>query len=254
MTRFFVLFHSDLPDRAGPIRSARPVDTQLMAGYGRSGFAYSGARGEVQAMLARTPSVLISEGGAGFERDRGRSAPHNLYIRPPDTWRSVVDRGAEPLADVDWRFEDDAPPGALSCSDGEGEAPAGCDDPGAAVTIAMSQSYLTGWEYDEPEQVYRRSQNGQRFTVTGEGVIGAANVVVLATRHYTGASGYPETDVVTDGADAIVLRDGQRYAARWSKPTPGDPVRLLTSDGEPFPLKPGPTWLHLPPRLPSIAD
>jgi hypothetical protein len=78
-------------------------------------------------------------------------------------------------------------------------------------------------------------------------------VVVLATRHYVGASGYPETDVVTDGARAVVLRDGQRFEARWRKPSPTAPLELLTADGAPFPLKPGPTWVHLPPaeRLPA---
>jgi len=34
ITRFMVLFHSDLPAVAGPIRSARPVDVDLLSGLG----------------------------------------------------------------------------------------------------------------------------------------------------------------------------------------------------------------------------
>jgi hypothetical protein len=79
--------------------------------------------------------------------------------------------------------------------------------------------------------------------------------VVLATRHYVGASGYDETDATTTGAPAIVLSDGRRYEARWEKPTASDLLRILTPDGQPFPLKPGPTWLHLPAadRMPSVG-
>lgn len=65
ITRFIAVFHSDLPDVIGPVRSARPVDTQVISGFGRPGFAYSGARPEVRAMLARTRAVAITEGARG---------------------------------------------------------------------------------------------------------------------------------------------------------------------------------------------
>jgi len=252
VTRFFALFHAELPEVVGPIRSARPVDTQLMSGYGRSGFAYSGARAEVQRMLAQTPSIRVTEGGPGFYRDRSRSAPHNLYLDAEATHAGVVARGAQSFRDVRWTFDQTPPSGALRCTP---EVPR-CSQPGQQIAIAMSRWFTTGWEYDEPAGVYRRTQNGAPFVVTGPGRIGAANVVILATRHYVGPTGYPETDVTTSGADALVLRDGQRYAARWSKPTPTDPLTVTTPEGRPFPFKPGPTWVHLPAadRMPSLAD
>jgi hypothetical protein len=243
VTRFFVLFHGDLPPVAGPVRSARPVDTQLLQGLGPSGFAFSGARAEVQSLLSGVPSVRITEGSPGFFRDPARNAPHNLYIEPVDTLAAVVARGGRPLTTLGWAFDDAVPPGELACAAGA----TACTDPGASIEIEMSAAYRSGWTYDAAAGVYRRLQNGRAFAVTGPGAIGAANVVVLATRHFTGASGYPETDVITQDAAAIVLRDGRRYAARWSKPTPGDPLVLLTPDGAPFPLKPGRTWVHLPP-------
>jgi len=251
ITRFFAMFHSDLPPVAGPIRSARPVDTDLLGGLGRSGFAFSGARAEVQELLARTPSVLITEGGAGFYRDSVRSAPHNLYVRPSETQAAVANRGARPLVDIGWVFDVDAPTGALVCPAGV----SGCPDPGASIIIEMSAAYRSGWTYDRGAGVYRRDQNGRPFTVTGGGSIGADNVVVLATRQYVGGSGYDETDATTRGAPAIVLRDGNRYAAVWVKPTVGDLLLLQTPGGQPFPLKPGRTWVHLPPagRMPTVG-
>jgi len=251
ITRFMVLFHSELPAVAGPVRSARPVDVDLLSGFGASGFAYSGARAEVEGLLGSAPSVRVVEGVDGFFRDTVRRAPHNLYIEP-ETVRDVVEqRGARPLIDIGWVFDETAPDGALTCPASDAD----CADPGAAIVVEMSRSFRSGWTYDAAAGVYRRDQNGRPFAVSGPGEIGAANVVVLATRHYVGASGYDETDATTDGAPAIVLRDGRRYEARWVKPTAGDLLRILTPDGEPFPLKPGATWLHLPSadRMPSLG-
>ncbi len=251
ITRFVALFHATLPEDAGPVRSARPVDVDLLGGLGASGFAYSGARAEVQELLESVPSVLVTEGAPGFFRATGREAPHNLYVRTAETLDAVTARGAQPLRDIGWVFADDAPTGALTCPDGA----SACADPGASISIVMSPSFRTGWTYDERNGVYRRDQNGVPFEVTGGGRIGAANVVVLATRHYVGISGYDETDARTTGAPALVLRDGRRYAATWVKPTAADPLLLLTPDGDPFPLRPGPTWLHLPraDRMPTVG-
>ncbi len=242
ITRFAAVFHHHLPEVVGPVRSARPVDIQLISGFGHPGFAHSGARREVRDLLARTPAAVITEGAPGFFRDRGTYAshpyaPHDLFLRTADALEAVVAAGARPLADVGWAFAEEPPPEAAA--------------DGSTVTIEMSRTYRTTWTYDPAAGHYRREQNGVPSQVTGEGRIGAANVVVVAVRHYTGASGYPETDVVGEG-DAIVLRDGHRYPARWSKPTATDPIVLLTEDGQAaFPLRPGPTWIHLPDHLPD---
>jgi hypothetical protein len=247
VTRFVALFHSSIPDDVGPTRSARPVDAQLVAGFGRSGFIYSGARGEVRALLANTDAIQISEGGPGFYRLSGRRAPHNLYNRLPQALEAVEGRDPEILDDIGWVFDESPPEGAQVCAPDAED----CDPPGEAIEISMSSSFRTGWEYDADAGVYRRFQNGQPFTVTGEDRIGADNVVILASRHYLGepnchGARCPETDVITEGADAIVLRDGQRYDVRWRKPSWESPIELFTEDGAPFPLKPGRTWLHLP--------
>jgi hypothetical protein len=251
ITRFMVLLHGQLPAVAGPVRSARPVDVDLLSGLGSSGFAYSGARPEVEGLLATSPAVRVVEGVDGFFRDDARRAPHNLYIRPEAVLDVVARRGARPLIDIGWSFDAVAPPDPLACP----PTATGCADPGGSIVIEMSRSFRSGWTYDATAGVYRRDQNGRPFAATGPGDIGAANVVVLATRHYIGASGYDETDATTAGARAIVLRDGRRYEARWVKPTARDLLLIQTPDGRPFPLKPGATWIHLPSvdRLPEVG-
>lgn len=246
ITRFVAIFHGDLPDVVGPVRSARPVDAQIVGGYGTPGFAFSGARPEVREILARTAVVTLTEGAPGFFRDRGTYAshpfaPHDLFLELAPALDAVTEAGARPLTDVGWTF-DVRPPvaGGRTARD---------------LEVVMSRSSTTSWVHDPGQGLYRRQQHGVPSAVTGPGRIGAANVVVLATRRYIGASGYPETDVVGSGA-ARIARDGRVYEARWSKPTATAPLTLTLADGSgPFPLRPGPTWLHLADdaALPALA-
>jgi hypothetical protein len=246
-TRFIAVLHSRLPEVIGPVRSARPVDVGLISGFGHPGFAYSGARPEVREMLARTPAVTLTEGGPGFFRDGGTYAshafaPHNLFLLSGDAVEAVAERGARPLGGVGWVFEE-APPAPTAGEDPEG---------GRTVRIPMSGSSVTTWVYDEAEGRYHRQQDGTPMQVTGPEGVAAANVVVLDVRHYVGASGYPETEVLGSGP-GLVLRDGQLHRVAWSKPTPTDPL-VLRGPGQAtvFPLKPGPTWIHLPDELPTV--
>ena len=255
ITRFLAVFHSELPEVVGPIRSARPVDAQLMATYGSSGFAFSGARDDVQPMLRSTPSILTTEGRRGFFRDSARRAPFNLYIDPESTLGEVIERGAEPFDDVRWVFDEQPPSSALDCPEDAED----CTDPGAAVRVDISSGYDTHFSYDDDAGLYRRSQGGQATVVTGEGQVGAANVLILDTRFYfSGPNCYgapcPETDVVTEEAAALVLRDGRRYEASYRKPSAEAPIEVFDANGDPFPFKPGPTWVLLPDGLPSLSD
>ncbi|MEX1162440.1 MAG: DUF3048 domain-containing protein [Nitriliruptor sp.] len=247
VTRFIAILHSDLPDDVGPVRSGRPVDVAIGSGFGESVFVYSGARAQVQGMLRASPMVLLEEGAPGVRRVSDRRPPHNVFIRPAEVLAAGIERGAGPFSVAPWAFADEAPDGALACAADS----TGCTDPGASITVPMSRSNRTGWTYDAAAELYRRDQNGQASTVTGSGRIGAANVVVLATRHYTdgccdtNGAPYSETDVIGEDV-AIILRDGQRFDARWRKTAADQPLELLGPGGEPFQLKPGPTWIHLP--------
>ena len=240
ITRFFAVFHSQLPESAGPVRSARPVDVHLMGGYGRSGFVFSGAREEVQSLMGATSAIPLSEGHRSLYRKPERNAPHNLYLDVEVASGAVAGRDPDQIDEVGWVFDEDAPDGQIACDD-ECET-----EPGEAIDVAMSYAFTTGWEYDADEGGYRRSQNGAPFDAAGDGEIIAANVVVLDTRHYISESGYPDTDLITDDAAALVLRDGKRYEARWKKPTIDAPITVMDLDGEPLPFKPGPTWVLLP--------
>jgi hypothetical protein len=226
ITRFVAAFHSDLPEVVGNIRSARLVDPAIVAPY-QGVMAYSGARQEVRNQVAAAGLTTVTEGGAGFFRDSARRAPHNLYLRPRQT---LASRSAAPASASPWTFDEEPPSGGTP-TDGR-------------VSVAVSRSATVGWEYDPDEGVFRRFQNGSYHTVTGDGAIGAANVVFLdvavAGRDSHGAPVYD----LTGTRAAKLLRDGRSYDIQWSKAGREAPLELV--DGaDAAHLKPGPTWIVL---------
>src|SRR5579871_2960603 len=82
LTRFFVTFQCQDAAVVGPIRSARPVDADLLRELNGGILVYSGAAiGEIAPSKAHSNAVLISmdAGNHGFYRDYHRIAPSNVF-------------------------------------------------------------------------------------------------------------------------------------------------------------------------------
>src|SRR5690625_456544 len=62
MTRFVAMFHSDVPEAIGPVRSVRPMDAAI-AGQVGGGLAFSGGQAEYQAKISAAGVSLISHDG-----------------------------------------------------------------------------------------------------------------------------------------------------------------------------------------------
>jgi hypothetical protein len=236
LTRFTALFHSRVPGEVGPVRSARPEDAEFLPAF-RPLLALSGARGEVLEALRAAQLATLPHGSApGYYRQSGRRAPHNLFARPAELFRAGQGR-APAAAAPGWRFTPDPPPGG----------------DGGRLTVIMSRAANATWTYDPDAGVYRRQQHGTAHTVTGDGRIGPANVLVLRTSVGDGGccdtSGarYVRTATVGEGPVRL-LRDGVAVEGRWRKQGPSAPLELAAADGGPLPLKPGQTWIMLAPR------
>jgi hypothetical protein len=120
LSRFCAVFSSHFPPVAGPVRSARDDDLQLLRQFGRPAFAYSGAQPQLLPVVERARIVDLYAGRVGgYYRDSRRIAPYNLYARTSQLRAEA--RGASTARDIGFRF---------------GPAPAG-----GRVTAAQSVSY-----------------------------------------------------------------------------------------------------------------
>jgi hypothetical protein len=93
------------------------------------------------------------------------------------------------------------------------------------------------------------SMDGQPALTTDSGQLSAATVViqhtVVRTSPYIEWGALPPYAETTGSGSALVLRGGQAYQARWSRPAPDGGTTFTTTTGEPMTFAPGPVWVVL---------
>jgi hypothetical protein len=245
LTRFFVTYQSQDSTEVGPVRSARPVDADLLNELGGGIFAYSGAAaGEIAPVRARSGAVLLEAGAVpqAFSRARDRPAPSNLFTSTAALYRLGTRAGMAP------------PPALFTYSSAD---PVGT--PAGNVTLRFSGMSTVSWRALVSGQ-YQREQNGMPANDLYGQSLTADNVVVLSvaighTGIYDTAGNEDPLVIVTGGGPAWVLRDGIIQTGQWSRPDFHSAMTLTASNGTPMTLRPGRTWIELLPlpNTPSIG-
>ena len=238
-TRLLAVFSSRLPASVGPVRSARESDVTVLGAYGRPALAFSGSAPELAGTLAGAPLVAVTPATAAVgvpPRPRPARAGEPLRRpRPPCSPRP----GA-------------ASPHPVTSASGSARPPAG----GEVVRhreVAFG-SAIVGLTWDAVRGRWVVEPGGDQVVPTGGGdPVGAATVLVqkVTTRPSAirDAAGAVSPYAVTTGeGEAEVLRDGRAFPARWSRPTPTDPTRVLDAGGAPVPFASGPLWVLLTPE------
>jgi hypothetical protein len=119
------------------------------------------------------------------------------------------------------------------------------------------------WRYDSASGAYNRYQDeadGVTFEQIHDRLNGEPltfeNVVVLFARHTARAETLIDVDLMYQNRQkALIFRDGKVYEVFWTtknedyEKTTGKlrPIRFVDAQGNPFPLKPGQTWVELVP-------
>jgi hypothetical protein len=249
LTRLLALFHSQDPDEVGPVRSARSTDLAVLAELHRPLFAWSGANPTFRAAVEAADLVDVGFAAApdAYRRDRRRPAPYNLFAGPADLRSAAGDDGAGTPPPMLFAYR--APSEPLA---GTGVRPV---DGFRASTFATAIE----WNWNDQTLLWDRSQNGTTHVDSTGDRVAVPNVVVRTTpyrdsgvRDSRGAV-VPEAASVGDG-DAWLLSDGKAQPGRWQKSSTDAPTTYTTTDGTPFRLTPGQTWIEiLPPGAGEVT-
>ncbi|MCL2492030.1 MAG: DUF3048 domain-containing protein [Coriobacteriia bacterium] len=222
LTRFHALFQSDLPEMAGPMRSARPSDIWVVQQWD-SYLLFSGAADEVYEQLRNSGIDMAEESDDQriFERVDWRIAPHNLYIHVDNVPQTIAEFGINPNA---WPIR------TLDFEDEPSDITAEI----YTVTVPFLSSVAT-WVWDASTARFLRLQDGfsQNDFLTGEQTA-AENVVIL----------WGDYAYLDGGGLAAVFKDGVRYDGTWTTAA-GKPPAIIDSAGTPITLKPGKTWFEV---------
>lgn len=234
LSRFLAVYSARLPEAAGPIRSARVSNIPLLRQYGKPAFGYSGAHPKLvprlrKAHLVNVPSTRVP--GPYYRVDR-REAPHNLYVDPARLLERANKLGDVSKAhDIGFRF---------------GPPPRG----GKKVerrTVGYESARI-GFRWSGEKDRWLVSMGGSPLrTVTGTRVSARTVVVQYVDIHpsnFKGPAGYvtPDYETVGSGA-AVVLRGGEAYQARWSRPKPTSGTKFTTPSGKRLNFARGPVWV-----------
>jgi len=243
ITRYALVFHSQDPDRVGPVRSARQSDLNYISML-KAIVVHVGASQPVAAMVrdaAKSGAFIdvdeFAQAGA-FERTTDRPAPYNAYTTGAKVREAAGDKGKEKVDVPALAFD-----ATVKDKKAEGKE-------ATALTIPYpGADQLTKYTFEGG--AYHRVQGGKQTTDRGKEVT-PDNVIVIKTdiNEIAGtadSAGSPSVDYrATGSGPVVVLRDGKRFDGTWSRQG-SEMYKLADAAGATIALKPGLTWIHIVP-------
>ncbi|MDT0307435.1 DUF3048 domain-containing protein [Streptomyces sp. DSM 44917] len=228
LSRLIAVYSATLPDRVGPVRSARESDLELLRTFGEPALAFSGAQSRLLPEIDDAPLFAASpdEVPGAYERDESRMAPHNLYVRPADLLEATPE--ASRADDIGFRFGP-VPEGAR----GEPATSREVAYPGASFAFTWSAE-------DERWQV---AMDGTPAEGLAPATVVVQEVTVRASDYHDVNGAFTPYTETTGTGEATVLRDGRAYPAEWERDSPRDGTTFTTPDGDPLPFARGQVWV-----------
>lgn len=231
LSRILAVFSSRLPETAGPIRSARESDLELLRQFGRPAFAFSGAQTKLLPVIAEASAYDVSPARAGgsYTRSDTRPAPHNLYASPDELLSNAPETAR--AKDIGFRFGK-PPPGGRPISEHS----------------AGYRAFGVDFRWSPGDRGWRVSMDGDRVESADGGTIAPKTVVIQYTTirdsRFGDSSGNPSPYVETVGSGrALVLRNGRAYDVNWSRPSADAGTTFTLPGGKPMPFAAGQVWV-----------
>ncbi len=241
ITRYVAVWHSDVPEKIGPVRSIRPMDPDIISPLGGI-VAYSGGQYRFVVMMRNTPVYNAIHGQPDtrdtFYRSDPRPSPHDVIVMAQQVIAQHSDLAPPPQQ---FAFSLDTP---SSTAAKEGA-------PVSNIAIKFSYTSKPSWAWNEETGTFLRSQGGDPDMDSAGGRLQATNVVVLRVPVSYGY-GLPKTELIGSG-EAWVASGGAYVHARWSKGSATSPIRLVDDNGIVVRLAPGNTWIELVPSSGEVG-
>ncbi len=238
LTRLAAVFNSTLPNKVGPVRSARISDLDIMEQFGTPAFAFSGAQKKLLPTIDQANIVNASHGlnGKFYTRQVDKSAPHNLTVDLAGVVGSLT--GISGAKDMGWTFSDSPVIDGVTTKSFSAKWPAS----------------RVGAEWDSTNSAWVIALDGTPASdaVTNQPLF-AKNIIVqyvdqVEDSGFQDKNGNKTPLIKTDGSGtAVIMRDGQRFEATWSRPTPTDPTSYMVG-ANPYVFATGQTWILFLPK------
>jgi len=238
-----ILMYADaslLPDKIGPVRSARHYFLDLAEGYDAI-FTHFGQSTYAKTQLANHDIDNINGyvDGSYFSRDRSRNvdSEHTAYTTKDNIIKAIEDKEYRTTLkegyDNAFQFNID---GNEVLADGS------C----VSATVSFSSSYTYTLNYDKQENVYYSSLNGNPFVSSDGTQQNFQNIVILYT-DISAISGDAKNRVDFDlsKGSGTYISNGSYCEIKWEKGDSTDMLKLYDSEGEELKLNVGRTYIAI---------
>jgi hypothetical protein len=231
-TRFLAIFSSNLPDKVGPVRSARiPFVTlakQWMLPFAHYGAAKTG-EGDAYSIIHAIRWPVRFDGVSGLNddwyfRDNKRYAPHNAFFDANEASMKMPDislsRG--------FLFSEEAVVGVS----------------GKSLSLDIVASVKVNYVYDESTRKYLRFINTKpMMDVMNDSQVTVSNIIVLTAPHSTVTSTQYVLVDFAKGGDILVFSGGMVRKGMWKMSD--SMIEYLDENLQPIVLLPGNTWIQV---------
>jgi len=243
ISRFVATYHSKIPGVVEPVRSVRPMDPAIVAPLDGV-LVFSGGQGPFIAAVKRhgTQTIIMDNGAAGFSRDPGRAAPHNV-IGDLRSFVSQADGARTSPPPAQFRYARAAGKGTAARS----------GTVTRTVDVRLSPAQRSVWTWDPQNKRYLRSEGASASVAADGRRHSARNVLVLSTHVFNtkwvdpSGAPVPEHRLAGRTGTGRLAAMGRSVPVRWSKKDHRSPIVLTTRSGGTVELEPGNTWVELVP-------
>ena len=247
LTRLAAIYTSKLPPLIGPIRSARISDIELLAQFGRVGFAYSGAQSKMRPVIAAANlENLSAERNPPFiyGKDPDRPGPVDMILKPD----LLLERAnANPKIRIETATASVFP---------FGDAPKGETNTAVAKVKWPSAKYELRWDSTNEKWLIYFNEK-PNMAANGEHLYADTaiiQIVSITPSIYGDKFGEITPFSKTTGSGkAVMLRDGFSYQISWQRNLETDVTTWMSEDGGVANFKPGRTWIFLTDKAPVLT-
>jgi len=247
LTRLAAIYTSKFPPLIGPIRSARISDIELLAQFGRVGFAYSGAQSKMRPVIAAANLENLSaerNPPSIYGKDPDRQGPVDMILKPD----LLLERAnANPKIRIETATASVFP---------FGDAPKGETNTAVAKVKWPSAKYELRWDSTNEKWLIYFNEK-PNMAANGEHLYADTaiiQIVSITPSIYGDKFGEITPFSKTTGSGkAVMLRDGFSYQISWQRNLETDVTTWMSEDGGVANFKPGRTWIFLTDKAPVLT-
>lgn len=246
LTRLAAVFSSVIPQRIGPVRSARITDIELLEQYGRVAFAYSGAQKKLLPVISSANLVDMGaqrQSPTIYTTDPNRTPPVAMILRADLLMQKILTDGSsvDQSHSIGWKFGKSTDVGTFI----------------SRVKVSWpANSYSAVWSASEKRWLLSHrdvadiAESGKQL---GPTTFVIQLVSITPSEYHDKVGGVTPFSATIGTGKGFILRDGKYLPANWSRESGSSGTTWSDESGNEILFAPGQVWVALTDRAPLFT-